>query len=119
MQAGQLIHEEERQSQFWGRSSDKLRGRRTIWRSIAESSNASPRQVRQFSAIATSVAPGTHLAQVWIGTTLIKTAPEGLRSAPNHSHSIVAGGLLLTSYVTRLMPRTSLMMRLETFFNNA
>ncbi len=36
-----------------------------------------------------------------------------------HSHSIVAGGLLDTSYVTRLIPRTSLMMREDTFFNNA
>ncbi|MDE8345425.1 MAG: hypothetical protein POH28_04510, partial [Acidocella sp.] len=26
----------------------------------------------------------------------------------NHSHSIVPGGLLVMSYVTRLMPRTSL-----------
>ena len=40
-------------------------------------------------------------------------------SPANHSHSIVAGGLLLTSYVTRLMPRTSLMMRLLTFFSSA
>ena len=30
-----------------------------------------------------------------------------------HSHSIVDGGLLLTSYTTRLMPRTSLTIRLE------
>ncbi|CAM3842536.1 hypothetical protein CADE109221_12740 [Castellaniella denitrificans] len=37
----------------------------------------------------------------------------------DHSHSIVAGGLLDTSYVTRLIPRTSLMMREDTFFNNA
>ena len=36
-----------------------------------------------------------------------------------HSHSIVAGGLELTSYVTRLIPRTSLMIRLETFFSKA
>ena len=32
----------------------------------------------------------------------------------NHSHSIVAGGLPEMSYTTRLIPRTSLMMRLET-----
>ena len=32
-----------------------------------------------------------------------------------YSHSIVAGGLPEMSYTTRLMPRTSLMMRLETF----
>jgi hypothetical protein len=38
---------------------------------------------------------------------------------PRHSHSIVAGGLLLTSYTTRLMPRTSLMMRLLTLFRSA
>ena len=32
----------------------------------------------------------------------------------NHSHSIVAGGLPEMSYTTRLMPRTSLMMRFDT-----
>ena len=32
----------------------------------------------------------------------------------NHSHSMVAGGLPEMSYTTRLMPRTSLMMRLLT-----
>ena len=31
-----------------------------------------------------------------------------------HSHSMVAGGFPEISYTTRLMPRTSLMMRLET-----
>ena len=31
-----------------------------------------------------------------------------------YSHSIVAGGLLLMSYATRLMPFTSLMMRVDT-----
>ena len=36
-----------------------------------------------------------------------------------HSHSIVPGGLLVTSYVTRLIPRTSLMMRLATRPRNA
>lgn len=43
----------------------------------------------------------------------------GLCQTRGHSHSIVAGGLLLTSYVTRLMPRTSLMIRPETRFNSA
>ena len=38
---------------------------------------------------------------------------------PNHSHSIVAGGLEDTSYVTRLIPRTSLMIRDDTFFSSA
>ena len=32
-------------------------------------------------------------------------------AAKNYSHSMVPGGLLVMSYVTRLMPRTSLMMR--------
>ena len=32
----------------------------------------------------------------------------------NHSHSIVPGGLLVTSYTTRLTPLTSLMMRVAT-----
>src|SRR5882762_11986938 len=36
---------------------------------------------------------------------------DGLSSG--YSHSIVAGGLELTSYATRFTPRTSLMMRLE------
>ena len=31
----------------------------------------------------------------------------------NYSHSIVAGGLLVISYTTRLTPSTSLMIRLE------
>jgi hypothetical protein len=34
--------------------------------------------------------------------------------AATYSHSIVAGGLELMSYTTRLMPRISLMMRFET-----
>src|SRR5574337_28345 len=33
------------------------------------------------------------------------------RKGQNHSHSIVPGGLLVTSYTTRLTPPTSLMMR--------
>ena len=37
----------------------------------------------------------------------------------DHSHSIVAGGLLDTSYVTRLIPRTSLMIRDDTRFSSA
>ena len=36
-----------------------------------------------------------------------------------YSHSIVAGGLPEMSYTTRLMPRTSLMMRLETLLSSA
>lgn len=39
------------------------------------------------------------------------------RGSGRHSHSMVAGGLLDTSYATRLMPRTSLMMRPDTFFS--
>jgi hypothetical protein len=39
-----------------------------------------------------------------------------VRGAPldRHSHSMVAGGLPETSYTTPVMPRTSLMIRLET-----
>ena len=37
-----------------------------------------------------------------------------LLPAHRYSHSMVAGGLPLTSYTTRLNPRTSLMMRFET-----
>ena len=36
-----------------------------------------------------------------------------------HSHSMVAGGLPEISNTTRLMPRTSLMMRLDTLPNKA
>ena len=42
-----------------------------------------------------------------------------LRPTRCYSHSIVAGGLPEMSYTTRLMPRTSLMMRLETLPSNA
>src|SRR5690606_33798991 len=35
----------------------------------------------------------------------------------DHSHSIVAGGLLDTSYTTRLIPRTSLIIRDDTLAN--
>ena len=38
----------------------------------------------------------------------------GQRRTHHHSHSIVAGGLLDTSYVTREMPSISLMIRPET-----
>src|SRR5690606_31609321 len=40
--------------------------------------------------------------------------PAGRCRTRNHSHSIVAGGFPDTSYTTRLMPRTSLMMRFDT-----
>ncbi|SDX87256.1 hypothetical protein SAMN05421755_100120 [Nitrosomonas sp. Nm33] len=36
----------------------------------------------------------------------------------DHSHSIVAGGLPEISYTTRLIPRTSLIIRLETLPSN-
>jgi len=44
---------------------------------------------------------------------------EGIEPVEAYSHSIVAGGLLLTSYVTRLIPRTSLMMRVDTRLSSA
>ncbi len=37
----------------------------------------------------------------------------------SHSHSIVPGGLLVMSYVTRLMPRTSFTMRVAVRVRNA
>ena len=37
--------------------------------------------------------------------------PNPLTTPRHHSHSIVPGGLLVTSYTTRLTPLTSLMMR--------
>ncbi len=44
-------------------------------------------------------------------------ADDSPRRTSIHSHSIVAGGLLLTSYTTRLIPRTSLIIRELTFAN--
>lgn len=38
---------------------------------------------------------------------------NGKFNPKTHSHSIVAGGLLVMSYTTRLMPGTSATMRLE------
>ena len=38
---------------------------------------------------------------------------------PRHSHSMVPGGLLVTSYTTRLTLRTVLQMRVETARRNA
>ena len=40
--------------------------------------------------------------------------PAGVSHTP-HSHSIVPGGFDVTSYTTRLIPRTSLMIRVATF----
>jgi hypothetical protein len=37
----------------------------------------------------------------------------------HHSHSIVPGGLELTSYTTRLTPRTSLIILFDTLFNSS
>src|SRR5580698_3938436 len=45
--------------------------------------------------------------------------PTVLGSTPLYSHSIVPGGLLVTSYVTRLIPRTSLTIRFATRVKNA
>ena len=39
---------------------------------------------------------------------------DSLRWTSNYSHSIVPGGLLVTSYTTRFMPFTSLMIRVAT-----
>ena len=41
----------------------------------------------------------------------IPSVGDSPRSTPNHSHSIVPGGFDVTSYTTRLMPCTSLMIR--------
>lgn len=45
--------------------------------------------------------------------------PAGVGRAGAYSHSIVPGGLLVMSYVTRLMPRTSLTIRVATRVRNA
>jgi len=44
-------------------------------------------------------------------------APSTISHTP-HSHSIVPGGLLVTSYTTRFTPLTSLMMRVATLPKN-
>lgn len=41
----------------------------------------------------------------------LRVSSRKQKSGHHHSHSMVAGGLLLISYTTRLTPRTSLMMR--------
>ncbi len=41
------------------------------------------------------------------------------RTTPHHSHSIVPGGLLVTSYTTRFTPFTSLVIRVATRPMNA
>lgn len=43
----------------------------------------------------------------------------GLRRFDAHSHSIVAGGLLVMSYTMRLIPFTSLTMRVDTRSSNS
>ena len=43
----------------------------------------------------------------------------GFTSLQDYSHSMVAGGFELTSYVTRSIPRTSLMILDETFLSKA
>lgn len=48
------------------------------------------------------------------GLQVFLLAATDQRRTPHHSHSIVAGGLLDTSYVTREIPSISLMMRPET-----
>ncbi len=51
------------------------------------------------------------------------TAARGTRRIDHqrafHSHSIVPGGLDVISYVTRLIPRTSLTIRFETRLKNS
>ena len=44
-----------------------------------------------------------------------RTTSVSVDAATPHSHSIVPGGLLVTSYTTRLTPFTSLMMRVATW----
>ncbi len=53
------------------------------------------------------------------GTPLRHAPPARLSGNAFHSHSIVAGGFELTSYVTRFTPRTSLMIRLEILPNTS
>ena len=59
------------------------------------------------------------VARVAGGRETFARAETNTQCLLHHSHSIVAGGLLLTSYTTRLMPRTSLMMRVLTRLSTA
>src|SRR5262249_7199531 len=62
--------------------------------------------------------PGDAVLPVGAGVS-VTAAPSADRARPagarplNHSHSMVAGGFDEMSYTTRLTPRTSLMMRVE------
>ncbi len=59
--------------------------------------------------------PKTKKAPDKQGLTLLQMLEAAGSCQPrHHSHSIVAGGLPEMSYTTRLIPRTSLMMRLDT-----
>ena len=51
--------------------------------------------------------------------TIVCTASVDFVSEKNYSHSMVAGGLLLMSYTTRLIPFTLLMISLETSARNS
>jgi len=62
------------------------------------------------------------LERLWIILFCLSVCYGGLwdaagcsRMGQNHSHSIVPGGLLVTSYTTRFTPFTSLMMRVATW----
>ena len=48
-----------------------------------------------------------------------KRGQSEFHDALNYSHSIVPGGLLVTSYTTRLIPFTSLMILVATRLRNA
>src|SRR5262249_9121970 len=50
-----------------------------------------------------------------LGSQISRSLGETTYKYVAHSHSIVAGGLLLTSYTTRFTPRTLLMIRVETW----
>ena len=58
-------------------------------------------------------------AQANVRCTKSRVDPASCWERARYSHSIVAGGLLEMSYATRLMPRTSLMMRLDTFASSS
>ena len=64
--------------------------------------------VRSVPRVTSATRPATIAAQV-MRTSAVRA----------YSHSIVAGGLLEMSYATRLMPRTSLMIRFEMRFRRS
>jgi hypothetical protein len=68
-----------------------------------------------------SCRPNNSFDVSWIGYDALQVVKQSspVTEATSHSHSIVPGGLLVMSYVTRFTPRTSFTMRFATPVRNA